>query len=586
MFSYVPLREPSKSIRLLQITPAVDGNPLELRLSPQVSFGPTTIPVYAALSYTWGPPQPAQRVRVNGQAFEIRHNLCQLLLQLRRSAILGPIWTDAICINQLDIAERDHQVSIMGEIYARAREVLVWLGEDADESGKVIDAANQHSSSLAPDKLSPSLADLMLLPSLSALLDRPYWHRTWILQEISLAQGEVAIHCGNSRTTFENLKSIFTAHYNQLILDGEPAPGSWLADEKRTTYWNILTKCTLGKLLDRSLNSNTILETLLTQHSETLCFDPRDKVYAVQTMAHGRTVPVSYSVSVSELYWRVMVCCKCPDPHFGRTVQQSLAISIESLRHSADVLATTNALGTITSLKVPFGSLPNTPIRMVGTVHQLEQVEVKDGATASPLTGQRFRVKVPSYVKPDLVSDIGFSSLELTEDDVLFVPNHILNIALVSRATHIIKSGTETPITPEAELTDTENTPATFIGIVFLQEPTQEQQQHLADLLRVLQRINIHADRLRGSGVGRLYENPAVQSGRSCLILNATAILSLLEYDAFVAEKNAVEAAREIAMPRRQGRWKVKWGVLLKRGRTGECLRPQHWKGPGSQPLD
>ena len=500
------------------------------------------IPAYAALSYTWGPLQPAQCVRVNGQAFEVRQNLWQLLLQLRRSAILGPIWTDAICINQLDIAERDYQVSIMGEIYARAHEVLVWLGQDANGSGKVIDAANQHSSSITPDKLLPPLLDLMLLPPLSAFLDRPYWHRTWILQEISLAQGEVVMLCGNSRTTFENLKSILTAHYNQLILDGEPVPGSWLADEERTKCWEILTNCTLGNLLDRNPTSDTNLATLLTQHSETLCFDPRDKVYAVQTMAHGRTVPVSYSVSVGELYWRVMVCCNSSDPHFGRTVQQSLAISIESLRHSADVLATTNALGTITSLKGPFGSLPTTPIRMVGTVHQLEQVEVTESATASPLTGQRFRIKVPSYdVKPDIFSDTGISSLELTEDDVLFVPNHILSIALVSRTTHIIKPGSLAPTTPNPDLTDTENTPATFIGIVFLQDPAQEQQQHLADLLRMLRRINIHADRLRGSGVGRLYENPAVQSGRSCLILNATAILSLLEYEAFVAEKEAVD---------------------------------------------
>ncbi len=41
-----------------------------------------------------------------------------------------PVWIDAICINQNDVLEKNHQVAMMGEVYSGAAEVLVWLGED------------------------------------------------------------------------------------------------------------------------------------------------------------------------------------------------------------------------------------------------------------------------------------------------------------------------------------------------------------------------------------------------------------------------------------------------------------------------
>jgi hypothetical protein len=45
-----------------------------------------------------------------------------------------PIWIDAICINQQDNEEKDHQVQHMGEIYRNAKLVVVWLGPSKDNS--------------------------------------------------------------------------------------------------------------------------------------------------------------------------------------------------------------------------------------------------------------------------------------------------------------------------------------------------------------------------------------------------------------------------------------------------------------------
>jgi hypothetical protein len=41
------------------------------------------------------------------------------------------LWADAVCINQADILERNHQVALMGAIYFKTQRVIVWLGDAA-----------------------------------------------------------------------------------------------------------------------------------------------------------------------------------------------------------------------------------------------------------------------------------------------------------------------------------------------------------------------------------------------------------------------------------------------------------------------
>jgi hypothetical protein len=55
------------------------------------------------------------------------------LRQLRsRAAQSGEplvLWTDAVCINQLDVDERSQQVAMMQRVFESAASVLIWLGE-------------------------------------------------------------------------------------------------------------------------------------------------------------------------------------------------------------------------------------------------------------------------------------------------------------------------------------------------------------------------------------------------------------------------------------------------------------------------
>jgi hypothetical protein len=43
------------------------------------------------------------------------------------------VWIDALCINQSDDEEKTEQVRRMGEVYAQAKQVIVYLGR-ADAS--------------------------------------------------------------------------------------------------------------------------------------------------------------------------------------------------------------------------------------------------------------------------------------------------------------------------------------------------------------------------------------------------------------------------------------------------------------------
>jgi hypothetical protein len=46
------------------------------------------------------------------------------------------IWADAICMNQDDPLERNHQIKLMTRIYSKAKRVLVWLGPDPEGHGE------------------------------------------------------------------------------------------------------------------------------------------------------------------------------------------------------------------------------------------------------------------------------------------------------------------------------------------------------------------------------------------------------------------------------------------------------------------
>jgi hypothetical protein len=61
-------------------------------------------------------------------------NLWQALERLRSTGFAVVVWADAVCINQWNTEERNHQVQGMTRIYSLAYEVAIWLGPEANDS--------------------------------------------------------------------------------------------------------------------------------------------------------------------------------------------------------------------------------------------------------------------------------------------------------------------------------------------------------------------------------------------------------------------------------------------------------------------
>ncbi|PNP53740.1 hypothetical protein THARTR1_05864 [Trichoderma harzianum] len=127
LYSTLPLRD--GDIRLLTILPDEWAADIRCEISV-VSLNDT--PKYVALSYVWGGAFQDGTLHINGHEQRIGRSLETALRYYRRSGWSMPLWADAVCINQGDVAERSSQVSIMDLIYSSAATVFVVLGAGVD----------------------------------------------------------------------------------------------------------------------------------------------------------------------------------------------------------------------------------------------------------------------------------------------------------------------------------------------------------------------------------------------------------------------------------------------------------------------
>lgn len=110
-------------------------------------------PDFTALSYVWGTGS-TESINCNGCAFPISSNCKEALTSLRSFDENVCVWVDAICVNQEDVAEKDVQIPMMGEIYTWARVVWVWLGPEDDRCTRAIESLKKVSR-LRPPRFGP-----------------------------------------------------------------------------------------------------------------------------------------------------------------------------------------------------------------------------------------------------------------------------------------------------------------------------------------------------------------------------------------------------------------------------------------------
>jgi hypothetical protein len=187
---YPTLDPESRQIRLFTLQPGTFGDPIQGFLS-QVSLDDE--PDYEALSYVWGDPEVTLPISLSGNDFGVTTNLESALRHLRLENDSRRLWIDAICINQSDISERNHQVKNMKLVYQAASRVLTWQGNFSIYSQRGLKLL---SSFMTKDQgYKEGGKYTMMKACIDDILDRDYWQRIWIVQEVTVAKC-VLLVCG------------------------------------------------------------------------------------------------------------------------------------------------------------------------------------------------------------------------------------------------------------------------------------------------------------------------------------------------------------------------------------------------------
>ena len=175
-YCYSPLLAERDSIRLLRLLPDTNKHSAikcEI-VDYSLELGGSTH-LYEALSYVWGDPKATRQIFVGGYYIDVTISLYSALASLRNHALERTLWVDAVCINQADEREKEQQIPLMAKIYGQAACVLVWLGENTDDSDQAL-----QDISLAAQGEPISWTDEAKKNAILDILERPWFRRIWV----------------------------------------------------------------------------------------------------------------------------------------------------------------------------------------------------------------------------------------------------------------------------------------------------------------------------------------------------------------------------------------------------------------------
>ncbi|ERF68172.1 hypothetical protein EPUS_05253 [Endocarpon pusillum Z07020] len=269
---------------------------------------------YEALSYTWGgKPDSSHFIRIleGGQAYNIpiTQNLESALRHLRPSSDATYLWVDALCINQVNHAEKGSQIPKMADIYNQATKVRVWLGEANDNSDIALKFIRRVIN------LS-DLDELVQNPEISGewaafldLMKRPLFSRRWVVQEIALAR-DACLHCGTESVTwreFAEAVSLCTSKHHDVrklfkgsqSFDHHPDFLGEIEElgANRLVYAssNLFRKSDDGTIMEHLLSLEALMSSLSVFEAE----NPHDVVYAILWLANDATPSTERAIGSS-----------------------------------------------------------------------------------------------------------------------------------------------------------------------------------------------------------------------------------------------------------------------------------------------
>lgn len=301
----------------------------------------TSGPSYTALSYAWGAVHPQVEIYLNGESHFVRHNLWLALQRLGDPPIQAiaestsrcysknprdpvpqdrpPVelgishqeryfFVDAICINQDDALEKPSQVNLMGTIYSQAMLVICWIGEASGNSDSIV----QHLNFKTPEeRISyPEFGRVHREPEwkagdCSSFLDREYWTRLWVVQEILLAKVAIIL-CGNAICSWHN----YCQNWDRLSHRGA------------REYNNRIFASKIRDILKYGGVFNNLTD-LISVFKWQECTLRQDKIFALlglipqEVERYGSLLSADYGKPLREIFMGVFVCTKSSLSYYG-----------------------------------------------------------------------------------------------------------------------------------------------------------------------------------------------------------------------------------------------------------------------------
>ncbi|KAK4162996.1 heterokaryon incompatibility protein-domain-containing protein [Cladorrhinum sp. PSN259] len=289
---------------------------------PSSSEPATSGQCYEALSYTWGPEGHGEFIYLSEPAsrISVRANLASGLRHLRYTDKERIMWIDALCINQTDVQERNTQVGRMSHIYQLAKRVVVWVGPATEDSTAAMEFMGYIGSQIAvdlaggkevflpaPDAQEKDLWDktqevLESSPSktkaAALLLERDWFSRMWVLQEVCLAQ-QVNLLCGRDELDWPDFANAVMAQVGYVASATEEVS----AEPHKQAALNAMELVTNRAEMQCDYCFPVDVYDLAAGR---LCSDPRDHVYGLLGMLpdglRSRLPLPDYDLPASRVY--------------------------------------------------------------------------------------------------------------------------------------------------------------------------------------------------------------------------------------------------------------------------------------------
>jgi hypothetical protein len=243
----------------------------------------------------------------------ISQNLDLALRHLRHRSISRLMWIDALCINQADSDEKSIQVTLMGLIYSQADSVIAWLGPEEHDSQIALILMQHWAKHVEADwdfnQLTPAAqsndhtwADVHVpipfqpgeLDAVCALVNRPYFQRTWVRQEVVLGS-KAYFQCGIEKLPWLDFRKAIAC----LSWKKHDSAAYRPVRDINVRISAAVSLCQMS--LDTFYYSN--IRILM---RDTKCEDPRDRIYAILTLLNPEDrkldVKPDYSRTVEDLY--------------------------------------------------------------------------------------------------------------------------------------------------------------------------------------------------------------------------------------------------------------------------------------------